>query len=139
MSTFIDGNLDRNRALYLLTMQDECIRGMADSWPEPRWVKFRPDGDHVFVMVWLNRAYVERFGVDGHKYIGHCDRVAWPDEVAARFARNDERAIERAGEVIEDVEPLPELPEGVRVRKLAFRINNTNLQGWAVYGECVGT
>lgn len=136
MSTFIDGSLDRNRALYLLTMQDAALRGMAENWPEPRWVKFRADGDHVFVMVWLNRAYVERFKVDGHKYIGHCDRVAWPDDVAAHFTRNDEAAVERPGEVIEDVEPLPGMP-GVRVRKLAFRINNSNLRGWAVYGECV--
>ena len=66
MSTFIDGNLDRTRALYLLTMQDVAYRGMADAWPKPRWCKFRSDADNIFLLVWMNKACADRFYT-------HCD------------------------------------------------------------------
>ena len=137
MSTFIDGNLDRNRALYLLTMQDAAYRGMADNWPAPRWCKFLGDGDHVLLMVWMNRACAERFypHVAPQRVIGHCDRVCWDDSHSAQYAKTDREAIERAGEIIEVDEPV----QGngtVRVLKFAFRVDTEQLRGWFVYGEC---
>jgi hypothetical protein len=137
VSTFIDGSLDPARALYLLTMQDICYRGMADSWPKARWIKFRADGDHVFIMVWMNRACSETFyaHVDPRRCIGHCDRVCWDDGHSARYAETDELAVERAGEVIETFEPVQGNGE-IRVHKFAYRIDNEQLRGWCVYGEC---
>lgn len=136
MSTFIDGSLDRNRALYLLTMQDAAYRGMADNWPKPRWCKFLGDGDSVLVMTWMNRACADRFyGGNGYSMIGHCDRKAWNDTVSAHYAQTDREAIEKAGQIIECHEPV----QGnglVRVMKFAFRIENEQLSGWFVYGEC---
>ena len=139
MSTFIDGSLDRNRALYLLTMQDAAYRAMADAWPKPRWVKYRADDDHVFLMVWMNRACAERFYTqcDPRRVIGHCDRVCWDDAHSAHYAETDAEAVKRAGEIIETHEPI----QGngtVRVLKLAIRTDNqeTGLRGWFVYGEC---
>lgn len=137
MSTFIDGGLDRNRALYLLTMQDFAYRGMADNWPKPRWCKFRGDGDSVFIMVWMNRACADRFYGHCSPYavIGHCDRVCWNDDCAARYAATDRLAVERVGEIIESFEPVQGNGE-VRVLKFAFRADNEQLKGWFVYGEC---
>lgn len=137
MSTFIHGDLDRNRALYLLTMQDAAYRGMADAWPKPRWCKFKADGDSVFVMVWMNKVCAERFysQCSPYRVIGHCDRVCWSDEASAQYARTDQEAVDRAGEIIECREPI----DGngtVRVLKFAFRTETDNLRGWFVYGEC---
>lgn len=135
MSTFIDGTLDRNRALYLLTMQDFAYRGMSDNWPKPRWVKFKGDGDCVFIMVWLNKACAEKFYPDPYKIIGHCDRACWNDECAAQYAKTDHEAVARAGEIVESHEPI----QGngtVRVLKFAFRADTDDLKGWFVYGEC---
>jgi hypothetical protein len=137
LSTFIDGSLDRNRALYLLTMQDAAYRGMADNWPQPRWCKYLGDGDHIAIMVWMNRACADQFYANCSPYrvIGHCDRVCWDDGHAAHYAATDREAIERAGEIVESSEPV----QGngtVRVRKFAFRIDNDQLKGWFVYGEC---
>ena len=135
MSTFIDGSLDRTRALYLLTMQDAAYRGMADHWPKPRWCKYRADGDEVFLMVWMNKACSERFyrGVDPRRVIGHCDRIAFSDEAAAHYADTDREAIARAGEIVESWEPTN--GGDVRVRKFAFRAAGPDLAGWFVYGE----
>jgi hypothetical protein len=137
VSTFIDGNLDPSRALHLLTMQDAAYRGMADNWPFPRWCKFLPDGDFVFVMVWMNKACAERFysQCSPYRVIGHCDRVCFGDQEAAHYAETDREAITRAGEIIHVIEPLSGGGE-VHVRKLAFRIENDNIKGWFVYGEC---
>ena len=135
MSTFIDGKLDRNRAQYLLTMQDEVIRGMADNWPKPRWIKFLSDGDGVLLMVWMNRACANRFYPDPYKAIGHCDRICHSDDAARHYAQTDHAAIEQAGTVLVCDEPDPN-GGTVRVHKLAYRIDNNNLKGWAVYGEC---
>ena len=137
MSTFIDGTLDRNRALYLLTMQDFAYRGMADNWPKPRWCKYLGDGDHVLLMVWMNKACAERFYThcSPYKVIGHCDRVCWPDPDAARYAETDMWAIGKAGELLEVWEPV-QGGEPVRVIKFAFRADNEQLKGWFVYGEC---
>lgn len=137
MSTFIDGNLDRARALYLLTMQDSVLRGMAEQFPEPRWIKFWHDGDDIPVFVWLNHAYAKTYGLDGYRLIGHCDRMAWPDAVATEFDANDRRAIEQAGTVLVCRERTPGGPsEHVISRKFAFRIETEELRGWAIYGEC---
>lgn len=135
MSTFIDGSLDRNRALYLLTMQDVAYRAMADQWPRPRWCKFRADGDHVFIMVWLNRACAERFYPDPYRVIGHCDRACWNDECSSAYARSDEEAVSRAGEILETQEPL-QSGGSIKVLKFAFRVESDELSGWFVYGEC---
>jgi hypothetical protein len=139
VSTFIDGNLDRTRALSLLTMQDVAYRGMADNWPKPRWCKFLGDGDSVFIMVWMNRACAERFytGCSPHKVIGHCDRVCWSDEHAAQYAKTDREAAARLGEVIESMEPVEGNGE-VRVLKFAFRVDTPDLSGVFVYGESDG-
>lgn len=136
MSTFIDGSLDRNRALYLLTMQDAAYRGMADNWPKPRWCKFLGDGDSVFLMTWMNRACAERFygPCSPHRVIGHCDRVCWDDEHAAHYAKTDHEAVMRAGEIIEVFEPVQGNGE-IRVLKFAFRVDTPELRGWFVYGE----
>ena len=137
MSTFIDGNLDRSRALYLLTMQDAALRGMAETFPEPRWIKFWHDGDALATMVWMNQAYAHTFGLDGYRYIGHCDRIAWPDDVAAEFARNDRAAIDHPNTIMTAREPTPRGPSPFTVvRKFAFRVDTDDLHGWAVYGEC---
>jgi hypothetical protein len=136
LSTFIDGNLDRSRALYLLVMQDAAYRGMADNWPRPRWCKFRSDSDHLFVLAWMNRACADRFYThcDPRRVIGHCDRVCWSDENSAKYAATDEEAVRRAGEIVECHEPTQ---NGlVRVTKFAFRSNSPDLSGWFVYGEC---
>lgn len=135
MSTFIDGGLDRNRALYLLTMQDVAYRGMADNWPRPRWCKFRADGDFVFVMVWMNRACSDRFYPDPYRVIGHCDRACWNDDVSAQYAMTDRRAVDEAGQIIEVWEPL-QSGGSIRVLKFAFRVDTDDLRGWFVYGEC---
>jgi len=137
MSTFIDGNLDPATALHLLTMQDSAYRGMADNWPKPRWCKFLPDGDDIFIMVWMNRACAEQFYTNCSPYrvIGHCDRVCWNDECAARYAKTDREAVEQAGKILECFEPIQGNGE-VRVTKFAFRADNNNLKGWFVYGEC---
>lgn len=135
MSTFIDGSLDRTRALYLLTMQDAAYRAMADHWPRPRWVKYKADGDNILVMVWLNRACAETFGIDPYKLIGHCDRACFNDEMSSCYARTDHEAIACAGQILECTLPDPRGGE-VRALKLAIRIDNKELQGWFVYGEC---
>lgn len=129
--------MDRNRALYLLTMQDAAYRGMADHWPKPRWCKFRADGDSVFVLTWMNKACADRFypEIDPRRAIGHCDRIVWSDLSSAHYAQTDREAVERAGEIVECDEPI----DGngtVRVLKFAFRSNAENLSGWFVYGEC---
>lgn len=137
MSTFIDGNLDRNRALYLLTMQDAAYRGMADAWPKPRWCKFKADSDGLFIMVWMNKACAERFYArcSPYRVIGHCDRVCWSDEASAHYAVTDHAAVEQAGQILECHEPIDNNGT-VRVLKLAFRSNSEQLAGWFVYGEC---
>lgn len=137
MSTFIHGDLDRNRALYLLTMQDFAYRGMADAWPRARWCKFQGDGDSVAIMVWMNKACAERFYTHASPYrvIGHCDRLVWDDKHAAHYAETDREAITRAGELVESFEPVPGT-KPVRVIKFAFRADNEQLKGWFVYGEC---
>ena len=137
MSTFIDGNLDRNRALYLLTMQDAAYRGMADHWPKPRWAKFLADGDSILVMVWMNASCARQFyrHCSPHKVIGHCDRICWGDEYAAHYAQTDEEAVAKAGQIIECLEPV-QGNGSVRVLKLAFRTENEQIKGWFVYGEC---
>ena len=137
MSTFIDGNLDRARALYLLTMQDAAYRGMADNWPKPRWCKFKSDDDHVFLLAWMNRACAERFyrGKDPRRCIGHCDRVCWSDESSERYAVTDQAAVEQAGQLLECWEPIDGNGQ-VRVIKFAFRSDSPELRGWFVYGEC---
>lgn len=137
MSTYIHADLDRNRALYLLTMQDAAYRAMADAWPRPRWCKWLGDGDSILLMVWMNRACAEQFYAHCSPYrvIGHCDRVCWDDESASHYAKTDMEAIERAGEIVESLEPVPGR-EPVRVCKYAIRIDNEQLKGWFVYGEC---
>jgi hypothetical protein len=136
VSTFIDGNLDRNRALYLLSMQDAAYRGMADAWPKPRWCKFRSDADNIFLLVWMNKACADRFYThcDPRCVIGHCDRVCWSDERAARYATTDEESVRRAGDIVECHEPT-DVGE-VRAIKFAFRAAGPDLFGWFVYGEC---
>ncbi len=64
MSTFIDGNLDASRAYFLLRQQDAVQRGLTDVWPQPRWIKFKEQGDFVLIMAWMNRACAERFYTD---------------------------------------------------------------------------
>lgn len=136
MSTFIDGSLDPARAYHLLRMQDFAQRGLADHWPHARWIKFLPDGDHILVMVCMNKACADRFyHGDGWRMIGHCDRAAWSDEYAAHYAKTDREAIARAGEMVECLEPV-QGNGNVRVRKFAYRIDNEEVKGWFVYGEC---
>lgn len=139
MSTFIDGSLDPARAFYLLRMQDYACRGMADNWPKPRWCKFLGDGDHVFVMTWMNKACAEAFykHCPPQRVIGHCDRVCWDDAHAASYAKTDFEAIERAGEIVESWEPIQGNGE-VQVFKFAFRVDTPDLRGWFVYGEVTG-
>ena len=138
MSTFIDGNLDRARALYLLTMQDASQRGLADHWPYARWCKFKSDSDVIFVMVWMNKACSEQFypNCPATRVIGHCDRMCHADHLAEHYQATDEEAVERAGEIIETLEPIQGNGD-VRVRKFAFRADNDQLKGWFVYGECI--
>jgi hypothetical protein len=137
MTTFIDGKLDRNRALYLLTMQDAAYRAIAEAWPKPRWCKYLADGDSIFVMVWLNLACAETFyrHCDPRRVIGHCDRMCFADADAAQCARNDFEAVASPGKIMEFFEPFGG-QEPVRVQKLAFRVENEQLAGWFVYGEC---
>ena len=135
MSTFIDGNLDRATAQYLLTMQDECIRALADNWPKPRWIKFQGDGTAIAIMVWMNRACAERFYPNPYAAIGHCDRIAHPDDRAAHYAESDRRAIEQAGTILVCDEPDPN-GGVVRIHKMAYRLNTNNHNGWVIYGEC---
>ena len=118
-------------------MQDTCLRGMAENFPEPRWIKFWHDGDSVATMVWMNHAYVRTYGLDGHRYIGHCDRMFWPDAVAEDFARNDRAAIEQPLTIITAREPTPRGSSPFCVsRKFAYRVDTDDLKGWAIYGEC---
>jgi hypothetical protein len=137
MSTFIDGNLDPSRAYYLLKLQDAAQRGMANNWPQPRWVKYRADDDFVFVMAWMNRACADRFypNVSPQRVIGHCDRSCHTDERAARYAITDQQAVDRPGLIVECDEPDPN-GGTVRVLKFAYRVNADGLLGWFVYGEC---
>ena len=139
MSTYIRGDLGRARALYLLTMQDTCNRAMADNWPYPRWCKFWADDEPMPLMAWLNRAYCDWYEIDGHRYVGHCDRLVWDDETSRVFWKNDEEAIAKAGEVITVREPTPRNGHrDHRIRKFAVRVDNQEqgLHGWAIYGEC---
>ena len=87
-------------------------------------------------MVWMNRACADRFyrNCSPYKVIGHCDRVCWSDEQAAHYAETDRAAIKRPGEIMETFEPTEEGP--ARVLKFAFRVENEQLKGWYVYGEC---
>jgi hypothetical protein len=135
MSTFIDGNMDRDRALFLLTRQDIAYRGMADHWPKPRWCKFVSDADPIVVMVWMNRACSERFysHCDPRRVIGHCDRAVWGDGCAARYAATDRQAVEQAGEILECMEPVEGRGEA-RVLKFAWR--DEQQKGFFIYGEC---
>jgi len=136
VSTFISGDLDRATAQYLLTMQDACIRGMANHWPHASWIKFRPDGSAITVMVWMNKACAEQFYPDPYAVIGHCDRAAFSDERAAQYAATDQRAIDQAGTILNCSDPGARGGR-VSVRKLAYRIDNEKQQGWAIYGECI--
>ena len=137
MSTFISGDLDPSRAFYLLKMQDYAYRGMADNWPKPRWCKYLADGDHVFVMVWMNKACADRFYThcSPYKVIGHCDRACWNDDCAAQYAKTDHEAVAKTGELLELWEPIQGNGK-VRVIKFAFRVDTSDLKGWFVYGEC---
>lgn len=139
MSTYISGDLGRGRALYLLTMQDACTRALAEAWPYPRWCKFWSDDEPMPLMTWVNKSYCEWYEIDGYRYVGHCDRLVWPDDVAAVFLQNDQAAIDRAGEICTFREPTPRNGHtDHRVRKFAVRVDNNeqSLHGWAVYGEC---
>jgi hypothetical protein len=137
MSTFIDGDLDPARAYYLLKMQDAAQRGFADAWHQPRWIKFRADGDFVFMMIWMNRACADRFygQCPPQRVIGHCDRACHSDERSAHYALTDQKAVDRSGQVIDCDEPDPN-GGTVRVRKFAYRVDSDGLRGWFVYGEC---
>jgi hypothetical protein len=85
----------------------------------------------------MNKACAEQFyaNCSPYKVIGHCDRVCWDDCHAASYAENDRAAIERAGEIVESFEHV-QGNGSVRVTKFAFRIDNEQIKGWFVYGEC---
>jgi hypothetical protein len=137
MTTFIDGSLDRPRALFLLTLQDAAQRGMGDHWPKPRWIKFLPDGDSILVMVWMNNATAENYytHTDPRRVIGHCDRVAFPDNLAAEYARQDFAAIAEPGRVHESFAPVQD-GRTVRVLRFAYRVDTEQFAGFFCYGEC---
>ena len=135
MNTYISGDLPRERAAYLLTMQDECTRSFAGAWPYARWLKVWHDDELMPLMVWMNDAYVQQFGIDPYRYIGHCDRIVWPDEVATEFWKNDRAAIEQPETILTVREPTPrgDRPSWL-VRKFAFRVPTQ--KAWGIYGEC---
>jgi hypothetical protein len=138
MGTYIKGDLGRAHAFDLLTAQDACQRGLSESWPFPRWIKIWHDGQPMPVMAWLNAAYCEWYRVDGYSYIGHCDRIVWPDDIAHEFQENDLRAIQQAGTPLLITERSPRGNEPtILVRKFAYRVETEHVKGWAIYGECV--
>lgn len=137
VSTFIAGDYGRAHALHLLTTQDACIRGLADHWPFPRWIKILHDDQSIIVMAWLNQAYVDWYKVDPYAYIGHCDRSQYDDETAAIYAANDRAAIEKPYQILTVSEPTPRGEQPAhKVRKFAFRIDTPDVKGWGIYGEC---
>lgn len=136
MSTFIDRALGRDEALRLLTLQDVAIRGFAAAWPAPRWIKVWRDGEPEPVMAWINGAYARWYDVNPYEYIGRPDSAIWPPEVCDRFRELDLDAIRRAGEIICGTEPTPrgKFPTCL-ARKFAARVSDSDIIGWAIYGE----
>ena len=137
MGTFIRGELPREEAIKLLTLQDVGIREFAGAWPAPRWIKVWEDGAPEAVMAWVNGAYADWFDVDPRVYIGKPDSVIWPADVCAKFRKLDTLAIIRAGEIVMDTEPTPRGDRGETciARKFAFRIDCDKIRGWGIYGE----
>lgn len=136
MSTYIDGRLPRDEALDLLTRQDVSVRAFSRSWPAPRWIKLWEDHQPAATMVWLNGAYAQWYDLNPHEYIGKPDSVIWPEDVCKHFEDLDREAISKPGEVVAAVEPTPRGKEKMAVvRKMACRVEEQGIFGWAIYGE----
>ena len=136
MPTGISGELSRDEAILLLTQQDVAVRGMMENWPHPRWIKIWHDGEDFPRMAWVNRAYCEWYEVAAHDYVGKSDCDVWPVDVCHAYRDLDLSAI-KAGGIVEAREPTPRGKSGVcKTRKFAFRIDNSGVHGWGIYGEC---
>jgi hypothetical protein len=137
MSTNIPADTPRVVALELLLQQDAALRGMAEHWPYPRWIKIWHDGELMPRMAWINQAYGRWYNVKLSHYLGHCDRAVWDDATASAFMEMDRQAIKNPLTIIEGREPSPrgESPFAMS-RKFAYRIDTDGINGWAIYGEC---
>lgn len=136
MSTFIRGDLPRDEAVKILTLQDVAQRGLTDSWPAPRWIKVWKDGEPLPVMAWLNGAYAGWYNIDPREYIGKPDSLMWPLEAADSYHELDREAIQKAGTIVAALEHTPRgHVKSSIVRKFAFRVDDSGISGWGIYGE----
>lgn len=76
----------------------------------PMWVKrlvIHPGGALSTVMVRINQAYVDTWGVKREEYEGKNDRVVWGDEIGGAYAQNDFAAYRQSPAPYDTVEPVP--------------------------------
>lgn len=93
--------------------------------PRLMWIK-RREAEGRFRMVQVSQVYADKYlGGVAASYTGRTDAEVWPEDVAAEFAANDERA-HRSGDVVEIDEKVYSVMTGVRGRfvgvKWSFRL-----------------
>jgi len=69
------------------------LKSFIDQMEFPAWIKVvRRDGDNIkFVMLEINLAYTEVFGIKRTDYVGKTDHDVWPKEIADSFSISDLR------------------------------------------------
>ena len=96
---------DLKRAEIALRESEERFRAFMDNSPAIAWAK-----DEQGRIIYLNRAYEQRFGVRLEDWRGKTDFELWPPEIARTFRRNDLDVL-AAGRTQEMVEEATD-PEG---------------------------
>lgn len=70
------------------------IQKYIDSMPMPVWIKKKPF-EGAPVMVLINEAYEQRYGISKEAYKGRTDREVWPLDIAEGFQKADEEVLRR--------------------------------------------
>ena len=96
---------DLKRAEIALRESEERFRAFMDNNPAIAWAK-----DEQGRIIYLNRAYEQRFGVRLEDWRGKTDFELWPPEIARTFRRNDLDVL-AAGQTQEMVEEATD-PDG---------------------------
>ena len=96
---------DLKRAEIALRESEERFRAFMDNNPAIAWAK-----DEQGRIIYLNRAYEQRFGVRLEDWRGKTDFELWPPEIARTFRRNDLDVLS-AGQTQEMVEEATD-PDG---------------------------
>lgn len=93
------------------TRENKLLRVALDLCPWPMWLKRLEQwgGKPAFRMLWINRAYVKRWGISKSDYEGHFDYEVWGEEVGRQFAKNDLLAVSVSPKPLYTEERVPDL------------------------------